>query len=315
MPPRSKLLPTLLIACLAIACACKKDQSATGADAKRAIGLYAQGFNALLADPKRLVSGYFSSLPADKVPDATQKPSLLDAGFATSKLKEAKEAFTSAHDAAPESLASLQPAAEAALASAEKAIATYVDAYRYYEAEGFKDDKGAKGKQLHEQMIAASNAFDTGMAKLSDGMEAIEDAQTTDEIAKYASDKDYSYWFRFYSHAVKPLVVAVSRTRTPDDAAKLPAIVKSLAPIDAELAAFVAKKGAAISSSFKTYADDAIAFQGETRKLMRLLEAGKTFEDSEVDQAADAVVRAFNNLINMGNALYQIEGVNNLKDE
>lgn len=315
MPHRSKLLPTLLIACIAIACACKKDQSATGADAKRAIGLYATGFNALLADPKRIVSGYFSSLPADKLPDVTKKPSLLDAGFATSKLKEAKEAFASAHDAAPGSLASLQPAAESALAAADKAVTTYVEAYRYYEAEGFKDDKGAKGKQLHEQMIASSDAFDAAMAKLSDGMEAIEDAQTTDEIKKYASDKDYSYWFRFYSHAVKPLVIAISRASTPAEVAKLPAIVKSLAPVDAELAAFVATKGAKISSSFKTYADDAVTFQAETRKLMRLLEAGKTFADSEVDQAADAVVRAFNNLINMGNALYQVEGVNNLKDE
>ncbi len=145
--------------------------------------------------------------------------------------------------------------------------------------------------------------------------EAIEDAQTTDEIQNYAGDKDYSYWFRFYSHAVKPLVVAVSRARMPEDVAKLPALMKSLAPVDAELAAFVTKKGAAISSSFKTYANNAVTFQGETRKLMRLIEAGKTFADTEVEQAAEAMVRAFNGLINMGNALYGIEAVNNLKDE
>ena len=315
MPNRSKLLTTLLIACFALAAACKKDQSATGADAKKTIGLYATGFNALLADPKRLIAGYFSSLPGDKAPDFERKPSLSDAGFATSKLKEAREAFASAHEAAPESLASLQPIADATLAAADKAITTYTEAYRYYEAETFKDDKGVKGKQLHEQMIAASDAFDAAMSKLSDGMDAIEDAQTTDEIKKYASDKDYSYWFRFYSHEVKRFVVAVSRASTPEDVAKLPALAKALAPVDADLAAFVTKKGAAISSTFKTYADDAVTFQSETKTLMRLLEAGKTFADTEVDQAAEAVVRAFNGLINMGNALIQVEAAGTLKDE
>ncbi len=314
MPTRSKLVSTILIACLAIA-ACKKDQSATGADAKHTVGLYAKGFNALLADPKRMISGYFSSLPANQPPDLARKPSLLGASFATSKLKEARDAFAAANEAAPESLSALHPAADAALAAADKAVTTYEAAYKYYEAESYKDDKGAGAKQLHDQMIAASRAFDAAMAKLSDGMEAIEDAQTVDEIAKYASDKDYSYWFRYYNQQSKQLVNAVSRASTPEEIAKLPAAAKAMSAVDAELSAFVAGKGTKLPSTFKSYADDATAFQAETKKLMRLLEAGKTFEDATVGQAAEAMVRAYNNLITMSNALYQVEAANVLKDE
>ena len=47
------ILHTLWLALVAasILAACDKDQSATGADAKKAMGLYAQGYNALLEDP------------------------------------------------------------------------------------------------------------------------------------------------------------------------------------------------------------------------------------------------------------------------
>jgi hypothetical protein len=306
------IVTTVLIAALAIAAACKKDQSATGADAKQAMGLYAKGFNDLLADPKRLIGDYFSSIPADKPLDFERKPSLMGSSFAASKIKEAREAFAAARDAAPESLAALAPAADAALAAADKAIAIYDTAYKYYEAETYKDDKGEQAKQLRDQMIAASKEFSGAINKLSDGMESIEDAQVADEIAKHADDKDYSYWFRFYSQQAKLVVNAVSREGSPE---KIGAAVKALAPIDDQLAAFVKAKGGKLSSSFKTYINNATSFQAATTKLMRLLDAKKPLDDREVGAAADAVIFAYNQLVSYGNSLYQIEAVKNLKDE
>ena len=315
MKLKSNIVLAFLLAVAAIAPACKKDQSATGVEAKQAVGLYAKGFNALLADPKRLIAGYFSSIPADKGPDFTRHPSLSSSSFALSKVKEAREAFAAAHDAAPESLAKLAPVANAALAATDKAIGIYEIAYKYYEAETYKDDKGAKAKQLHEQMIAANKEMSDAIGKLSDGMDAIEDSQVADDLAKYADDKDYSYWFRFYNQQAKQLIVVVTRASTPAEVAKLPAAAKSLAEIDGQLAAFVTAKGSKISSTFRNYADHATTFQAATTKLMRLAGAGKTFDDQEVSQAADAMIAAYNGLITMGNALYQVEAVNNLKDE
>jgi hypothetical protein len=261
-----------------------------------------------------LIAGYFQSIPAGDAPDLTRSPGLSDATFATRKLKEARTSFTAANEAAPESL-KIGPAAEAAVSAAEKALAIYDTAYKYYQAETFKDDKGAKGKELHAQMTAARKTFDETMTKLSDSMEAIEGAQMADEIAKYADDKSYSYWFRFYTQQAKQVVVQLTRASSAADLQKVVAAIKALAPHDQGLAAFVAKKGPKLSSTFKSYADNATSFQAEATKLVRLIEAGKTFDDAELGTAADAVIGAFNRLISMNNTLYQVEAVNNLKDE
>jgi len=306
---------SLALVAVLILTACNKDPSTTGADAKRAMGLYAKGFNALLEDPKRLVAGYFSSITAGpKGIDLTQQPHLSDSTFAQRKVKEAREAFTAANEAAPDSLA-LAPKAEAAVAAAEQAVTTYDTAYKYYQAESYKDDKGAQAKQLHEQMIAASKTYDAALDALSAAMESIEDAQSKDEINKYAGDKNYSYWFRFYTHEAKRFVTAVTRAKSPADLQQLSAAAQTLATHDAALAAFAAKKGKRLNDSFKNYVDTATSFQAEVKKLLRLTEAGKTFEDDETAQAADAVIDTFNRLIRIGNTLYQIEGVDNLKDQ
>ncbi len=306
-------IAALVFVIVGFTAACKKDQSATGADSKKAMGLYAQGFNALLDDPSRLIAGYFSAMPTGEPPDG-RGPGLSDASFATSKLKDARTSFAAANEAAPESL-KLGPAAEAAITSAEAAVALYETAYKYYQAESFKDDKGAKGKQLHAQLTAASTTFDAAMSTLGASMETIEDAQMTDEVAKYAGDKGYGYWFRFYTQQAKHVVLQVTRAHSAADLAKAVTAIKALAPHDQGLAGFVSSKGPKLSSTFKNYVDRASAFQAETAKLVRLIEAGKTLEDNDVSHAADSVIGAFNGLIQMGNALYQVEAVDNLKDE
>ena len=46
----------IFVARVFLVTACKKDPSVTGSDAKKAMGLYATGFNALLADPKGMLN-------------------------------------------------------------------------------------------------------------------------------------------------------------------------------------------------------------------------------------------------------------------
>ena len=297
------------------ATACKKDQSATGAEAKKAMGLYAQGFNALLADPKRLITGYFSSLPAGKDPDLSRKPSLSSSSFVPSKLKEARDAFASAKDAAPTSLASLEAPAQRALTAMDKAVALYDEAYKHYEAEAYKDDGGAKAKQLHAQLTSARKELDDAMAKMGDALSSIEDVQAADELARFADDKDYGYWFRYYNQQAKLYLTQVERAEAPADLAKLPAAAKTLAAASADLVKFTAGKGAKLHTSFRNYAERATTFDAEVAKLTRLIAAGKTFRDRELGDTYDALISAYNGLINTGNALYQVEGVHALKDE
>jgi hypothetical protein len=294
-----------IVVVLTFAVSCKKDESPTGADAKKTMGLYAKGYNALLSDPQRLVANYFSTFP-NGFDAKSHRPSLFDhRSFAEGKIKEARSAFAAGKDAAPESLGKLDAPAQRALVAIDKVLATYTGAMQYYQAESYKDDAGAKAKQLHEQMIAASGDFRGAMRELGDELSALEDVQATDELAKYADDKDYSYWFRFYNQRAKTFLTAWERG--PDAEKTLPAAEKALAAANAELAAFTGQKGGKLHGSFRTYADRAIDFLGEAKKLVR--EGGKGGKDGE------ALVRAYNQLITMSNTLQQLEGHKVLKDE
>jgi uncharacterized protein DUF3829 len=292
----------ILIALVFLVTACKKDPSVTGSDAKKAMGLYAKGYNSLLEDPKRMLKDYFSSFPNDGLPDPKNPPHLTPDSFAASKIKEAKDAFAEAKEARPDTLAKLDAPAQAAVDAMEKAAAAIDQVGKYYQAETFKDDKGAKAKELHAQLVAADKAFGDAIHQLGDGLSTIEDQQATDEIAKYADDKDYSYWYRYYDQQAKKFLTVVEG----GDKTKLAPAKQALDGATAELQAFVAKKGGKLHSSFKTFADRADAFAAEATKLMR---------DGDVDKAYDPLVSAYNQLIGMGNTLAEIEGVNALKDQ
>jgi hypothetical protein len=290
------------LALLFVVTACKKDPSVTGSDAKTAMGLYAKGFNALLADPKRMLSGYFSSVPPDGAPDPKRPPHFMGVGFVDGKIKEAREAFDAAKEARPESLATLDAPAQAAMAAIDKAAAAFAQVEKYYQAETYKDDKGAKAKELHGELVAADKAFTEAMRQLGDGLSKIEDEQAADELAKYADDKDYSYYFRWYTQQAKKFLNVVEA----GDKTKLPDAAKALATATGELQKFVAGKGTKLNSSFKSFADYADSFQAEATKLVR---------DGDLDKGYDAVVGAYNQIITMGNSLYQVEGVGALKDQ
>jgi len=291
------------LALLFVVTACKKDPSVTGSDAKTAMGLYAKGFNALLADPKRMLSSYFSSVPPDGAPDPKgQPPHFMGGGFVDNKIKEAREAFAAAKEARPESLAQLDAPAQAAIAAIDKAAAAFAQVEKYYQAETFKDDKGAKAKELHGQLVAADKAFGEAMRQLGDGLSKIEDEQAADELAKYADDKDYSYYFRWYTQQAKKFLNVVEA----GDKTKLPDAAKAQAAATGELQKFVAGKGTKLNSTFKSFADYADSFQAEATKLVR---------DGDMDKGYDPVVSAYNQIITMGNSLYQVEGVGALKDQ
>lgn len=311
MSPPRRLAPLLLFAVALAFLACKKDPSTTGADAKRATGLYARGYNALVGEPRRLIRGYFSQFPADKPPAITQPPSLSASdSFVTQRIDEARKAFDEARDAAPSTLASFAPAAAAALSAMESTLAIYNKAAAYYAAESYKDDKGEQANKLHGELGKATHELDQKLDALAAEIEKVEDAQAVDEIAKYAGDKDYSYWFRYYTHEAKQVVIALDRGGPPT---ALVAAIDKLSATSEQFAAFVTKKGNALSSSFTSYVSAVEGMRAEIAKLRRL--ASGEHADAELEQAVSAVYSAYNRLVDIGNTLYQVEGVDNLKDK
>jgi hypothetical protein len=287
---------------------CKQDASATGKPAQEAMSLYAKGFNALIADPKQMITEYFDNLPDGPQPGT--KPRLFPRqGFGTSKIKEARDAFVAAKEAAPASLAGLAAPADEAIIAIEAVATAFTAAQKYYEAENYKDDNFAQGNALHAQMVEAAKRFNGAVNKLEDGLSAIEDQQAANELAKYAGDKGYSYWFRFYNMEAKKFLTAVERASTPEGRTALATAFAKIAAVDAELGKFVAAKGAGINGSFKSYAGMASSFHATAVKLARLA------KDDKADLGPDfnSPVQNYNNLVNMANSLYQVEEVDALK--
>ncbi len=61
-------------------------------------------------------------------------------------------------------------------------------AYAYYDQDDYKDDDFAKGKALHNDLVAAFKAFNAANAKLSADYEVVDIAQRQKEIGQYLSD-------------------------------------------------------------------------------------------------------------------------------
>ncbi len=293
-----------------VAGACKKDNSTTGEPAQEAMGLYAKGFNALIGDPKQMITEYFDAIP-EAGPDPASKPHLFPRqNFGASKIKEAREAFAKAKDAAPPALANLAPAATDAIAAIDKVSTIFTEAQKYYDAENYKDDKLARGRELHAQMLAAARQFQTAIDKLEDGLTVIEDQQAVAELAKHA-DKGYGYWFRFYNIEAKKFLGAVERASTAEQRAALATAFQPMATANDELAKFVASKGPGINGSFNAYVTQAGSFHATAVKLLRLVKE-PTPDEQAIGREMETLVSNYNNLVSMANSLYQVEGANAL---
>ena len=290
---------------------CKKDNSTTGEPAREAMGLYAKGFNALIGDPKQMITEYFDNLPDG--PQVGTKPRLFPRqNFGSSKITEARDAFVAANKAAPPSLAGLAAPAEEALVAIDKVAVAFTAAQKYYDAENYKDDGFAKGKELHAQLVEAARQFQGALNKLEDGLSTIEDQQAVTELAKHTSDRGYSYFFRFYNIEAKKFLHAVERADAPEQRAALATAFAPMAKADAELAEFVTAKGTKLNTTFKAYVSSASSFNASAVKLLRLVKEPKT-DEAEIGREVEALVRNYNGLVTMANTLYQLEDVDVLK--
>lgn len=305
--PPSRLASIAALAALAVGltalAACKQDQSATGSAAKQAMGLYAKGYNLLLTRPHDMIKSYFDTIPEDG-PTLDKKPFLhTSASWAASTVKEARDAFTAATQAAPTALAKLGPASDRALAANDAAIAAVTEAEKYYEAETYKDDQLARGKQLHARIVAARKELGVAMGALEDGLSEIEDAQAAADVKDREGDKNYGYWFRYFNLEAKQYLTAAR------DPARRAAAYQAIGAAHQALTAFTTGKGSALSSYFKTYMSSADSFLAACTKLVRQ-DKGVRAETGDAEQG---LIAAYNGLIKSGNFLYELESTNSLK--
>jgi Protein of unknown function (DUF3829) len=290
--------------------ACKKNQSSTGEPAQEAMSHYAKGFNALLKQPNEMVEEYFENIPQEG-PAAGSKPRLFARqGMASNAIKEAKDAFKAAKASAPASLALLAPAADKAIAAVDKVHATYSAAQKYYDAKDYEDDQLAKGKELHQQMVAHSKELAAALHDLQEGLSRVEDQQSRAELEKL-DRKEYGYWFRYFNQQAKSFVNKVEVSPASSDEA-FPSLDQALT----EMTAMLGQKPDP-NTTFKAYVGAAERFHSTAKKLVRAAKDSAGGKDAKalasIQQESRTLIDNYNALVSMAGSLYELEANKLLK--
>jgi hypothetical protein len=280
----------------------QSNDPAKGSAAIEAMGHYANGFNALISSPQSMVKRYYQEFP-ESGPEEGKKYNLFpEHTSAESKIAEAKKEFGEAAKSAPDSLKHIEPLATATLTDIEQVAAVYKTAHGYYQAEDFKDDKGAKGKQLHADFLKAAGAFRDDIAKLENALSEIEGKQADEELKEYADKETYSHQFRFFNRQANKLINAKPEAQL----AAFPAVESAYQGLDA----FNQKKGGA-QPAFKGYMGAAERFFADAKKLKRGLEAKE--KEEQLDSVRESLTSSYNSLVNISSSLRDLEANNLLK--
>jgi hypothetical protein len=266
------------------------------------MGHYATGFNALISSPQDMLKRYYQEFPQSGPEEGKKYHLFPEHNSAETKIVEAKKEFAEAAKDAPDSLKHLEPLAAAAISDIEKVAVVYKSAHGYYQAEDFKDDKGAKGKQLHADFVKAAGTFQEDLNKLEAALNEIESKQADEELKKYADKDSYSHQFRFFNRQANKLVNAKPEAQL----AAFPAVEAAYQGLDA----FNQKKGGA-QPAFKAYVGAAERFFADAKKLKRAIEASE--KEDALDSIRKSMTSNYNSLVSVSNSLLQLEANDLLK--
>lgn len=272
---------------------------------QQSVGSYTKGFNLLIEEPQKVIEEYFSKIPKEG-PEPDKKYALFGRHtFAEPKLAEVKKAFEEGDKNATDDVKHLGPLASACSADIEKVLQIFKDAHQYYNAEDYKDDKGAKGKELHEAFVKASESFMQNLEKFESALSVIEEKQLAEELKQYEASKSYGYYFRLYNQKANNLLKVIRKK----DAylAAYPEVEKA----HADLTAFANGKSD-LHVSFKGYVAQADSYLAAAKKFRRALEEASP-KPEELERNHEALVNAYNNMISTSNALRELEANNLLK--
>ncbi len=154
--------------------------------------------------------------------------------------------------------AELESAASAYAEAVSKLEPLLKEADDYYQQENYKDDKMAKGKEMHPRLIAAWDSFASADKKLRAGVEAVKDKQAAEQLAAIEAKEGRKVRYHVAALMIQAkLVLRAEDTDKPDIAA----ITKSLTEYEATVKAAEdasgkngdAKLGSFFLSSAKSY--------------------------------------------------------------
>jgi oligoendopeptidase F len=307
-----RIFAFVLLLGLLILSGCDKLKTLTGDAAQSASGEYAKGYNKIIDDiGDDIIDNYYDAIPESGPAKMSRNLLFPHHTFAARSLDEAKEAFASAKAGAPSAEAHLAGLADELLQASQDVTATYGDAQKYYAAENYKDDKGAGAKQLHSQMVSQTERYHEAVEKMGAALDKIEDEQMEAELKNYEADKNYSYWFRKMLSETKKVLTAVE---TSESAAQLETIMSNADSVNAEFAAFIKAKGGKsalpkVFQSFVAQTDNFFVVATRLRRENKAAQPNKT----AIANDEKAIVSAYNVVVELANALYEVEPYGQLK--
>ena len=239
-----------------------------------------------------------------------------------------KNGIKTAADAEPED-AELEGAAAEYLAALEAAVPVINEAHKYYEDENYKDDKFAKGKELHPKLVDAWAKFVAADEKFRGLVVGKNEALQERELARVEKEegRKLSFHNKFVMSKAKKLVEGSDvRDLKELDLAKYEALVADYEKAVDELEAYVKdhKAEADSVSIFSMFVDQATTLRKAAKDLMRRKRDKGEFTKDEIEYLNQGhthlvegnpgeVMKAYNDLVNRSNGLnwhfYKPDGV------
>jgi hypothetical protein len=228
------------------------------------------------------------------------------------------EGIAKSNDADPDD-PELEKAATAWL-DAYKAVQPLIhDAYGYYDEEDYKDDDFAKGKEMHDGLVKAFDAFREADLALRNVVAAKNDALQERRLAQLEKDEGRKLRFQQANLMAKAKVLMAATEAPSFEALDLPKLEKALEAYSAaldETEKYVKANEAEADTvmMFDSFVSEAGDFRKTAKELMRRKRDNKGFSKSElrkigtsagwmVDGSPDKLNRDYNDLVNRSNGL------------
>jgi len=269
---------------------------------------YIECLNGASRDASRSRTNYLRSVDADKGPGPKTR-SVYVSEITTEYCTKALDKVQSKNPALPE----VQAAATEYRAALEALAPIAKTLHQYYDRKDFKDDKYAKGQELHPKLMAAFTAFEKANDTLDEKVTTLNDAVGQRHLARLKDrpDRRLEYLVELSVNDAKKLVKlvdvdSIAKLDATAYSAALDAYQKSYTDFETHAAAHPDEASKVLSLSiFKSSAEE---YLKASKELMRRKRDNKDFtrefgSPEHVEGHPAKVVRSFNDLVDRSNRL------------
>jgi tetratricopeptide (TPR) repeat protein len=272
------------------------------------VSYFIGSYNILIDDVPDLLERFFDKIPEDGGIEFNRRLTLFSPTIAARNIEEAKNSFSAGFGKAGAGLQELKQESKNLMDAAVDILDIYTKAYNYLNREDYKDDDGSALYDLLENMKSAREKYYTAVDTVSQLIDEYQNKRIEEELAQYASAKDYSYWIRKYPHEALKIITQLEQD---NDAFinSLPEFKKTFEG----LSAFCEKKGDTLHKAFASFHDLGQKFYNTVIKIERAINENIMRDSRDFGNLYDNSITFYNGLIDITNSLYELEANDLLK--